>query len=142
MKPITREELDRWKQLAEAATAGPWEAQLIDDTAHEIWIEGSGFYCRRYPPHTYKPERLRELLSNAEFIAAARDAVPRLVAEVERLTGVRVPELLHRISEQREEILTAFVAKYGCGPDECEQVVQRSPDGEKYWVRLRKRGEE
>jgi hypothetical protein len=32
MKPITREELDRWKQLAEAATAGPWNAVLKDDS--------------------------------------------------------------------------------------------------------------
>lgn len=50
-----------------------------------------------------------------------------------------IKDLLQKIYEQREEILTAFIAKYGCGPDECEQVVQLSPDGEKYWVRLRVR---
>jgi hypothetical protein len=82
---MKKERLEELKKICEAATAGPWEAQLIDDAAHEIWIEGSGFHCRRYPPYIHKPERLHELLSNAEFIAAARDAVPRLVAEVERL---------------------------------------------------------
>jgi DNA-binding transcriptional MocR family regulator len=46
-----------------------------------------------------------------------------------------VKELLRQIYEQREEILEAFIAKYGCGPDE----VQLSPDGEKYWVWLRVR---
>jgi hypothetical protein len=123
MKPITREELDHWKQLAEAATAGPWE--VVEYEAGVFIMFSDGFDSSSMGT------------GDARFIAAARDAVPRLVAEVERLTGARVPELLRQISEQREEILTAFVAKYGCGPDECEQVVQRSPDGEKYWVRLR-----
>lgn len=82
---LTDERLEELKRICEAATGGLWAAQLIDEAAHEIWIEGSGFYCRRYPPHTYKPERLRELIANAEFIAAARTALPELIAEVERL---------------------------------------------------------
>jgi hypothetical protein len=45
--------------------------------------------------------------------------------------------ILKDIYAQREEILTAFIAKYGCGPDECEQVVQHTSDGEKYWVRIK-----
>jgi hypothetical protein len=110
MKPITREELDRWKQLAEAATAGLWET---------MWSPKIGTAVAAYSDY-YETVCDGAALENAEFIAAARDAVPRLVAEVERLTGARVPELLRQIYEQREEILTAFVAKYGCGPDECE----------------------
>lgn len=34
-----------------------------------------------------------------------------------------VKVLLDQIFSQREEIMTAFIAKYGCEPDECEQVI-------------------
>ena len=34
-----------------------------------------------------------------------------------------VKVLLDGVHSQREEILKAFVAKYGCEPDECEQVI-------------------
>jgi hypothetical protein len=77
MKPITREELDRWKQLADAATAGPWEA----DTRPVKLIHGTV-----YLPIGPMSLDLEGARVDAEFIAAARDAVPRLVAEVERLT--------------------------------------------------------
>jgi|SRR6185312_1875692 len=40
--------------------------------------------------------------------------------------------------EQREEILTAFIAKYGCQPDEMEQVELRHKDGGIIWC-VRKR---
>lgn len=46
-------------------------------------------------------------------------------------------DILKKIYEQREEILTAFVAKYNCQPDECVQVVQHVHDGEKYWIELK-----
>jgi hypothetical protein len=43
---------------------------------------------------------------------------------------------------QREEIIAAFVAKYGCGPDELEQVEQRKTGGtETVWF-VRKKEEE
>jgi hypothetical protein len=71
MKSIERDELTRWKKLAEAATAGPWEL-----------IERGGYYYFK-PPGDHRMGRKRK--ENAEFIAAARDAVPRLVAEVKRL---------------------------------------------------------
>lgn len=31
---------------------------------------------------------------------------------------------LERIAEEREEILAAFLSKYGCNPDEAEQVIK------------------
>lgn len=37
------------------------------------------------------------------------------------------------IMDQREEILFAFVAKYGCGPDELIQIEQRMNDGSTKW---------
>jgi hypothetical protein len=47
-----------------------------------------------------------------------------------------VKAILEKIYEQREEILTAFVAKYNCQPDECVQVIQHTYDKEKYWIKL------
>jgi hypothetical protein len=132
MKPIKRGELDRWKQLAEGATEGPLQ----------ITTSSRGYFLRTEEQYIatleYGPDR-EKTLNDALLFGIAREAVLELLAEVERLTGARVPELLRQIYEQREEILEAFIAKYGCEPDECEQVVQRSPDGEKYWVRLRVR---
>jgi len=38
-----------------------------------------------------------------------------------------------RVMAQREEILEAFVAKYGAGPDQVEQVEQQMKDGSTCW---------
>ena len=47
-------------------------------------------------------------------------------------------EAIAAVMAQREEILTAFVAKYGVGPGALEQVEQHMPDGSSRWfVRLR-----
>ena len=46
----------------------------------------------------------------------------------------KVKERLQQIYAQREEILTAFVAKYGCGPEEAVQVQRQTPDGMRWWV--------
>jgi hypothetical protein len=79
MKPITREELEKWKQLAEAATAGPWELYGPCGDEDNEWIA--------LFPNGEDSSLLNE--ADAEFIAAARDAVPRLVDEVERLEEIR-----------------------------------------------------
>ena len=43
-----------------------------------------------------------------------------------------------RVMAQREEILEAFVAKYGADPEQVEQVVQHMGDGSIRWsVRLK-----
>jgi hypothetical protein len=46
----------------------------------------------------------------------------------------RVNQELERVAAQREEILEAFIAKYGCGPDDLVQVEQRTEDGCRWWV--------
>ncbi len=49
-----------------------------------------------------------------------------------------VNKKLKRVAAQREEILEAFIAKYGFEPDQIVQVIQRFPDGsEKFFVRQR-----
>jgi len=36
---------------------------------------------------------------------------------------IAVKVMLDRVYSQRQEILEAFIAKYGCEPDECEQII-------------------
>jgi len=45
----------------------------------------------------------------------------------------RLMRACRRIVNQREEILEAFIAKYGFQPDECQQIVQQKPDGTMRW---------
>jgi len=49
----------------------------------------------------------------------------------------RIVRQFRETMAQREEILEAFVAKYGFDPDECEQVEQIYEDGLRRWVVLR-----
>ena len=88
-EPLTDEELDRIANLANAATAGPWEAFVtgrnqptgddfircgLDDTEPDMSV--SLWYGTR---------RLPAPVSDLDFIASARQDVPRLVEEVRRL---------------------------------------------------------
>ena len=41
------------------------------------------------------------------------------------------------IFRQREEILTAFIAKYGIDPEECEQVIEQGSNKTSWFVRKR-----
>lgn len=43
-----------------------------------------------------------------------------------------------QVIAQREEILQAFIAKYGMQPDEIEQVEQRTETGWRWWVQPRR----
>lgn len=46
------------------------------------------------------------------------------------------------VMEQREEILTAFIAKYGMHPDEVEQIEQYTSEGIVWSVRKKGSGNE
>lgn len=78
---MTDDELNRLQALADEATAGPWTAAATVDE-----------YGQRL--HTVDVLPLTTFgeieLNDAAFIAASRDAVPALIAEVRRLR-----ELLH-----------------------------------------------
>jgi len=61
----------RWRELANAATEGPWREAKIDDRGRApIWTASGDFVS---------------IYANAAFIAAAREAVPALLDEVARL---------------------------------------------------------
>lgn len=48
-------------------------------------------------------------------------------------------DIIHEILTQREEILRAFVAKYGFDPDEAVQVVQMDGPKQLFWVERREK---
>jgi hypothetical protein len=51
--------------------------------------------------------------------------------------AVCVQEQIEFVLAQREEILRAFVAKYGWQPDAIEQVEERTATGVRWYVRWR-----
>ena len=72
-EPYTRKDLAELKALAEVATEGPWAA---------CSAKGLYFVSSEYGPIcSVGPYDER----NTDFIAASREAVPRLIKQVERL---------------------------------------------------------
>lgn len=79
---ISPEQLQAWKRLADEATSGPWDSYF--ETGLNPMVV----------TYTENEKGLRSLkdavvhgpsITNNNFIAAARTAVPALIAEVERL---------------------------------------------------------
>ena len=85
----TRTHLAQWKRLAEEATEGPWEA------ARNRPVSGSDFYSVDAGDEIVAspglvPDRAGPQASaDVDFIAASRQAVPALIAEVEALRAER-----------------------------------------------------
>jgi len=84
---MTPSRLSELKELAEKATVGPWEP-ILNEGGEEYWLPHPFWTTTACGP-CGEP--------NARFIAAARTAVPELVAEVERLTA-HVDELSEKIT--------------------------------------------
>lgn len=102
-EPLSDGELDELDELARAATPGPWFVRGLDDE-HAMNLvavsttpnTGLG---ERWPNFDYREIVAATLIQqpryvdaaderwdeNAHFIATAREAVPRLVAEIRRL---------------------------------------------------------
>ena len=90
---------ERLRVLAEAATPGPWILLPVEDGSPYLRVRGRRLGARYkvanvLAPTYFMPRDGIESTANAEFIAAARDAVPALLAEnaalaaeVERLRG-------------------------------------------------------
>ena len=95
--PLNDAELDRLMALAESATPGPWEANVLGSEGYDVRAPAT--------PDVHRLHRMRIARcgyeawetdkANAAFIAAAREAVPALVkalrearAEVERANAV------------------------------------------------------
>ena len=78
MTSPTPAELAEWKRQCHDAHDGPWE-----NTQTTVYIAGTekivAIMARRDLPE-------HRVWATAAFIAVSRDALPRLIAEVERLT--------------------------------------------------------
>ncbi len=72
-------DLDAIRQRAEAASPGPWAVNPVN--GYQVKLNnGTGFLVA----HTHRLTDNKDL-RDAEFIAHAREDIPALVAEVERL---------------------------------------------------------
>jgi predicted RNase H-like nuclease (RuvC/YqgF family) len=78
---MTEEELDRLQALADAATPGEWQASTV--IAGMITHDQHGWIA--HCPRGSCKETEQMARQDAAFIAAARAALPRLIAEVRRL---------------------------------------------------------
>lgn len=95
---MTPEELDAIEALADAVPEGPWVVEA-DGCGDEWWFGDTGQVLVRSEPS--KPTWDQDPLvmagtdtALADFIAAAREAIPRLVVEVRTLTEERAETLL------------------------------------------------
>ena len=85
-EPITKAELDAMQQRADAASKGPWRS-FIEDRDHECgsdFIQIGGDDDREDDMYVSR-DTARASDEDLDFIAAARQDVPRLIAEVKRL---------------------------------------------------------
>lgn len=101
---MTSDEIARLRALAEKATPGPWERMNATDVFTASGVEAAdGRRASRNDGWqvadcqcglTFLPDgeqaelKPAEQIANAEWIAAARDALPRALDEIERLRSV------------------------------------------------------
>lgn len=81
------------RALADAATPGPWEPGTWYGTDDGGWAAIGPHHVGsedEHLPHGCEPDcdHHEQAKADARFIAAAREAVPALLAEVERLTSL------------------------------------------------------
>lgn len=65
-------------------------------------------------------------------VAVAPETQTVATSELQLVDG-DLPTIVAHIHQQREAILTAFLAEMQCLPSECEQVVIQNPDGTVQW---------
>ena len=85
---MTEGDLKKLREIADAATPGPWE---VDDTNGRATIEDADGYAVAHPAEfanirTMQSHGHENNLANARFIAAARNAVPALIVMVQQLS--------------------------------------------------------
>jgi hypothetical protein len=80
---IPKEKIAVWQAATDAATEGPWKATKY--CAPDDYCMGENWHAM-YPDGEDTSIGIKE---DAIFIATAREAMPALLAEVERLTAER-----------------------------------------------------
>jgi DNA repair exonuclease SbcCD ATPase subunit len=111
--PLSPERLAEIREREQAATSGPWGTyfdRVVYDVVADLQPTGSGYRCRRQiaelrdepidndPAHRdwTAEEDASQILHDATFITRAREDVPALLAEVDRLTAER-DKLAHEL---------------------------------------------
>ena len=79
---ITNKELDRLQKLCDGATAGPWHTEDVGEPPTRRWVVDARNRCVAGGSAGGTGPRAFD----SDFIAAARTAMPQLIAEVLRLT--------------------------------------------------------
>jgi hypothetical protein len=94
---IAREQLERWRELAAKATAGPWHLDPADSHRCLDHIQGpANKTVMMAAPCGYENSYFVVSEEDAAFIVEARSAVPELLDEIDRLEA-RQQELLATI---------------------------------------------
>lgn len=109
---ITTEELEQMKERAEKATAGPWYYEIDGD----LWADGQVVLSPLLTEHGVNVLNIRK--TDAQFIAHAREDVPRLVAEVERLQSDN-EQYYAKIKRLKSSLISAMSLV-----DECPECVK------------------
>lgn len=92
---ITDDQIKTWGELAAAATPGPW----IGTDGCAVFADGYNLIADAFGETVRAPWSQPQCVANAAFIAAAREAVPVLVSEIETLRDMLC------VSEQQNEAL-------------------------------------
>lgn len=93
--PIETTVAEEARRLADAATPGPWQAEIRDYGYSSITAKAvTGGSLARTFSHTFLRVALPEA-ANAAFIAWCREGVPKLLAEIERLREDNASHLIH-----------------------------------------------
>jgi hypothetical protein len=114
-EPLTTADLRAIRRRCQRATPAPWVIYPDSPDGERLAVEGNeGF--RGFRILTVWPDGARPAGPDAEFVAHARDDVPRLLAEVERLRALAraaPPHLAGRCAS------CAHWASYNDGRGEC-----------------------
>lgn len=103
---MTQDDLDRLKELARRATEGPWKYVGLGNVVINKGLSiVSLTHAKSY--NDLNSAGSRQVDIDYEFIAAARTAIPELIAEVEWL-WVRVAELEQRAFDIYNEATNEF----------------------------------
>lgn len=105
-KELSTEEIERLRELCEAATPGPWNIEALYSGLRHLVKYYEGYVVDGSTPSH----------DDSAFIAYARDALPRCLDEIERLKREAALVELTRETEKMHGY---------CEADECELVALR-----------------
>ena len=128
-------DLEKLKALADAATPGPWRVRQDGSASWLCQPDQSGLELKdsaiRLPMKRSHDDRERNRL-DALFIAAAREAVPALIAEVERLRveSARLTSDLVNMQETARNYAALFHRERNRRRALLERIVELSADAD------------